>query len=81
MYYLTLPSYYLGNLNIVLDCFDYILAHHVYMHAVQYSTGRQAGRQAGRQTGIRTSIRAGHIVLHVHTYTTSIENSATYISS
>lgn len=51
------------------------------MHAVQCSAV-----QAGRQAYIRTSIRAGHIVflyivLHVHTYTAYIENSAIYLAS
>lgn len=74
MYYLTLRSYYLGDLTLYLTVsITYLLITYTCMQC----SAVQVDRQAGRQAGIRTSIRAGHIVLLVHTYTTSIENSAT----
>lgn len=60
-YYLTLPSYYLGDLTLYLTV------------SITYLLITYAGRQAGKQ--------AGHIVLHVHTYTTSIENSTIYLAT
>lgn len=51
-YYLTLPSYYLGDLTLYFTVsITYLLIMYTCM---QCSTGRQADRQAGMRTSIGT---------------------------